>query len=65
MPVVVSAQRCPANHLCPAVKACPVEALTQEGDTGLPRVDPETCTSCGLCCDVCPMAALTLEEQTE
>ncbi len=62
MPVEVDAKRCPANHPCPAVKVCPVGALTQEGNTGLPKVDRETCTSCGLCCDVCPMGALKLKE---
>jgi ferredoxin len=60
MPVKVIAEKCPQNHRCPALRACPVKALTQEGMLA-PAVDEDLCTDCGLCTDVCPTGALALE----
>ena len=52
---------CPQNHKCPAVKACPVEALSQLG-TAVPTVDTEKCIACGKCTDVCPTGALKIDD---
>ena len=27
------------------------------------KIDPETCTACGTCVDVCPVEAITLEDE--
>ena len=38
-------ENCPQNHKCPAVKVCPVGALSQEGFQA-PKIDYEKCISC-------------------
>jgi ferredoxin len=57
----VRENRCPQNHLCPAVRVCPFGALTQRG-VGAPAVDLSKCTGCGKCVRVCPTGALLLTE---
>ena len=57
MSVRVVQLRCPQNHRCPAIRACPFGALSQDGYTA-PAVDPDKCTDCGRCTRVCPMGAL-------
>lgn len=52
--------RCPQDHACPAVRICPVDAITQEGYNA-PVVDKETCISCGKCVRVCPTGAFQFE----
>ncbi len=36
------------------VDACDFDAIRINGETGLPEVDPERCTSCGACVTACP-----------
>ncbi len=55
---------CPKNHACPAVKVCPVGALTQK-DFEAPTVDYEKCIKCGKCSNFCPKKALVLVENKE
>ncbi len=57
MAVAVSKLYCPQNHRCPAVRACPVGALTQKGYAA-PIVDAIKCIDCGKCVQTCPMGAL-------
>jgi ferredoxin len=57
MAVSVIKRNCPQNHACPAVRSCPVGALTQNGFSA-PTVDSEKCIDCGACTDVCPRKAL-------
>ena len=51
---------CPQNHPCPAVKVCPMGALSQKGYEA-PCIDAEKCIRCGKCSDFCPKNALVLE----
>ncbi len=60
MSMVIDPERCPQNHRCPAVRFCPVQALSQQGNAA-PEVDAEACTECGKCMQVCPMGAFSLE----
>ena len=55
--LTVNASRCPQNHKCPAIKVCPVRAITQEG-FGLPKIDQEKCIICKKCIQFCPMKAI-------
>ena len=64
MAIVVNKALCPQNHKCPAVKACPVDALSQEG-LAAPTVDAEKCIECGKCADVCPTGTLRLDEEQD
>lgn len=52
--------RCPQNHKCPAMKVCPVGALSQNGYSA-PVINLDTCIACGKCSNFCPMQALVLE----
>ena len=60
----VIVENCPQNHKCPAVKVCPVGALTQK-DFEAPVVDHEKCINCGKCSNFCPKYALVLEQKQE
>lgn len=62
MAVKVIVERCPQNHICPAVAICPVDALSQVGHAA-PTVDPELCTECGECVLVCRPRTLVLEDE--
>ena len=53
-------ENCPQNHECPAVKVCPVGALSQEGFQA-PKIDETKCIRCGKCSNFCPKKALRLE----
>lgn len=61
MAVSVNKDLCPHNHVCPLIKICPVEAITQNSE-GYPVVDPSLCIECGLCIDHCPMKAMHFEQ---
>ena len=52
---------CPQNHKCPAVKVCPVGALSQDGFNA-PKIDYDKCIKCGKCSNFCPKKALVLED---
>jgi ferredoxin len=50
---------CPANHRCPIIKVCPMEAISQEGN-GLPVIDESKCAECMECASSCPMQAVQM-----
>jgi len=60
MTITVDKNKCPQNHPCPAIKVCPVGALSQEGNNA-PEVDEEKCLDCGVCSNFCPKGALTIK----
>jgi len=60
MSIRVELKRCPQNHPCPAIRTCPVGALSQKGNAA-PVVDPDKCIDCGACINFCPMGALQAE----
>lgn len=57
--LTVKNENCPQNHQCPAVRICPVGALSQSGFSA-PVVDYEKCIACGKCSNFCPKKALVL-----
>jgi ferredoxin len=60
--IVVKSEQCPQNHKCPMVRACPKQAISQEGFAA-PTVDPEKCISCGICTKNCPYRCFVKVEQ--
>lgn len=56
MAIIVNAARCPENHPCPMVRACPVGAIAQQGMKA-PTIDADKCIECGKCLTQCPMGA--------
>lgn len=57
--LTVKTDRCPQNHLCPAVKVCPAGALSQNGFAA-PGVSQDKCIKCELCVKFCPKGALVI-----
>ena len=60
----VNRERCPKNHRCPAIRVCPVGALSQTGFDA-PVVDERRCVACGKCARFCPMGALEMRSDPE
>ncbi len=57
MTIQVNTARCPQNHRCPAIRYCPVNAITQQGNAA-PVIDQDLCISCEKCVAVCPTGAM-------
>lgn len=57
--LVIQTENCPQNHQCPAIRVCPVGALSQNGFNA-PQIDYGKCISCGRCSNFCPKKALIL-----
>lgn len=45
------------------VAACGFGALSMNGETGLPEVDPSRCTACGACAKACPRHIIELRHK--
>ena len=58
--LIIKTENCPQNHPCPAVKVCPVGALSQNGFDA-PIIDGEKCIRCDKCSNFGPKIALVLE----
>lgn len=48
---------CPHDHVCPLIKLCPVEAISQDTD-GYPVINYDLCIECGKCVRKCPKHAM-------
>lgn len=59
--LILIKENCPQNHKCPAIKVCPVGALSQVGFNA-PIIDYNKCIKCGKCSNFCPKKALILEQ---
>ena len=57
MAMIIDAVKCPQNHVCPLIKICPLEAISQNG-IGLPEIDSDVCVECGECAVHCGMQAI-------
>jgi ferredoxin len=62
MAIQVTESLCPQNHRCPALRACPVDALEQKGYS-TPTVNAAACIDCAKCTRICPTGALQLDAQ--
>lgn len=57
MALTVNPQLCPQNHRCPILTHCPVNAISQEGNSLL-VIDDSKCIKCGICTVICPLKAV-------
>lgn len=57
--ITVDENRCPQNHKCPAIKVCPVNAISQN-NFELPIIDNNVCINCQKCVKFCPKGALKI-----
>ncbi len=55
--ISVDKNLCPQNHKCPAIRICPVQAISQIAHE-LPVIDNSICISCEKCIYYCPMGAI-------
>ena len=54
----IDENKCPANHRCPLVTICPVDAIVQKDFNSLPIIDNDKCIECEDCVTSCPMKAV-------
>ena len=45
----------------PCQASCPVGAITKDTGTGIVKIDPDKCTGCGCCKQVCPFGSETIK----
>ncbi|WP_313528627.1 4Fe-4S binding protein [Anaerotignum sp.] len=59
----IDVNKCPQDHTCPAVRVCPVGALTQDKRNAAPTVHQDICIGCGRCAMTCPKKALYMAQE--
>jgi anaerobic carbon-monoxide dehydrogenase iron sulfur subunit len=64
-PFVNLAVSCRLCEDAPCVVACPRDALEQDEETGVIKVDEEKCNGCGWCIEACDYGALELHPETK
>lgn len=56
-------QACPYNAIAelirPCKRACPVDAITMDPETGICQIDEKKCIQCGSCVRSCPFGAIS------
>ncbi len=55
--------RCPRNHPCPVVRACPHNAISQKNMFSAPEIIEENCANCGKCVRLCGYGAFQVDNQ--
>ncbi len=60
--IVVNSEKCPQDHVCPMIKRCEQEAISQEGFKA-PMVDHEKCIECMICVKNCPKEAFEVVKE--
>ncbi len=56
--ILIDSERCIKNHVCVATISCPAKAMSQTGGRGVPSIDYNKCTQCGLCVEMCTFNAI-------
>jgi anaerobic carbon-monoxide dehydrogenase iron sulfur subunit len=58
--ILITAVACRACEDAPCVIACPRKALSQDGASGIIRVDANRCDGCAWCIEACDFGALSI-----
>ncbi len=56
----VITNKCALHKEC--IDVCPVTAISIPDGSSIAVIDPDLCTDCGECAEVCPAGAAVLEE---
>jgi Fe-S-cluster-containing hydrogenase component 2 len=64
-PTLMMSVTCRLCEDAPCVTSCPREALTQDPQSGVIRVDRVRCTGCGWCIEACDFGAIVLDPSTK
>jgi NAD-dependent dihydropyrimidine dehydrogenase PreA subunit len=62
---IIDSNKCDQSPFCPVKRVCPAKAVTQKRGFlkgGVPVIDQEKCTGCGLCVQYCPMNAVKVKK---
>jgi len=63
--VLMTAVACRTCEDAPCVIACPRDALTQDPDSGVIRVDAGRCDGCAWCIEACDFGAISINPRTK
>jgi len=63
--ILMTAVACRTCEDAPCVIACPRDALTQDADTGVIRVDNGRCDGCAWCIEACDFGAISINPRTK
>jgi electron transport protein HydN len=63
--ILMTAVACRTCEDAPCVIACPRDALTQDADTGVIRVDTGRCDGCAWCIEACDFGAISINPRTK
>jgi len=63
--ILMTAVACRTCEDAPCVIACPRDALTQDPDTGVIRVDAGRCDGCAWCIEACDFGAISINPRTK
>ena len=63
--VLITAVACRTCENAPCVIACTRDALTQDSETGIIRIDPQKCDGCAWCIEACDFGAISINHETK
>ncbi|UCC76217.1 MAG: 4Fe-4S dicluster domain-containing protein [Anaerolineales bacterium] len=63
--ILITSLACRTCENAPCVIACPRDALTQDPDTGIIRVDEGRCDGCAWCIEACDFGAISINPGTK
>lgn len=63
--ILMTAVACRTCENAPCVIACPRDALSQDPDTGVIRVDTGRCDGCAWCIEACDFGAISINPRTK
>ncbi len=63
--ILITAVACRTCENAPCVIACPREALSQDRETGVIRVDEARCDGCAWCVEACDFGAISINPATK
>jgi len=63
--ILITSLSCRTCENAPCVIACPRDALTQDPETGIIRVDDSRCDGCAWCIEACDFGAISINPSTK